>query len=74
VIVTVEEPSGVELKRASSDSWFWPAAIFDPRSGRLERLLESRPADMSVPSWTANGRVLTIAQYLNASIWRYRRE
>ncbi len=68
-------PDGrIAITLIARDSWFWPAGTFDPRTGRVEELRDSRPADMVLPGWTPDGRVLTMAKYLNASIWRYRRE
>ena len=54
------------------DSWFWPAALLDPRTGRTELLPESAAADMLMPGWDTQGRIVTIATFTRSTLWRFR--
>jgi dipeptidyl aminopeptidase/acylaminoacyl peptidase len=54
------------------DSWFWPAAIFDPRTGRTDLLPEAAAADMLMPGWDAQGRLVTIATFTRSTLWQFR--
>jgi len=53
--------------------WFWPAAVLDPRTGRLEILKIGYPADMHAPGWTVDGKVVFVAKPFRSSLWRFRR-
>ena len=56
----------------SPDSWFWPAAILDPRTGRTELLPEAQSADMLMPGWDPQGKIVTIATFTQSALWRFR--
>ena len=45
----------------ADDSWFWPAGIFDPATGRVERIPGGDQADMTSPGWANDGRLVTMA-------------
>jgi Tol biopolymer transport system component len=67
-------PDGrILLQVAPLDSWFWRAAILDPRSGKMEIALDYE-ADMPGSGWDAEGRVVTCALFCRACIWRFRPE
>src|SRR5262249_52803000 len=52
------------------DSWFWPAAILDPRTGEME-LAPTVEADMFSPGWGSEGRLVTSALFFRSSLWRF---
>jgi hypothetical protein len=58
---------------APLDSWFWPAAIFDPGTGKVE-LATDVQADMYSSGWDDEGRIVTGALFFRSSIWRFRPE
>ena len=54
------------------DSWFWPAAVLDPRSGGLIQLPGVGDLDMPKAAWGADGRLVSLAQPTRSSLWRFR--
>jgi serine/threonine protein kinase len=56
------------------DTWFWPAAIFDPATGRVVRVPGGDQADMAAPGWANDGRLVTVAARVQGSLWRFRPE
>lgn len=56
------------------DSWFWPAAILDPATGRVVRVPGGNEADMLSPGWAKDGRLVTLALRVQGSLWRFRPE
>lgn len=60
------------VRLAPKDSWFWPAAILDPRTGKIETIPAGFDADMAYPAWDRQGRLVTSASTLSASLWRLR--
>ena len=64
----------IAVRVAPIDSWFWPAAIFDPATGRVERIPGGDQADMPSPGWANDGRLVTVASRAQASLWRFRPE
>jgi tRNA A-37 threonylcarbamoyl transferase component Bud32 len=68
-------PDGrIVVEVVSRASWFWPAAILDPKTGRLAIIPPGLAYDMFSAGWDAQGRVVTVALGLEASIWRFRPE
>jgi len=63
----------VALQIAPTDSWYWPAAILDPKTGKMELVSENQ-ADMDAPGWDEQGRVVVAAQFMRSSLWRFRPE
>lgn len=63
----------IVVRVAPLDSWFWPAAIIDPQTGQ-ETLATDYQADMSGSGWDSEGRLVTCAAFLRASIWRFHPE
>ncbi len=53
-------------------SWFWPAGVLDPNTGRVSILKIGYPADMPAPGWTAEGKVVVVAKPFRSSLWRFR--
>jgi serine/threonine protein kinase/Tol biopolymer transport system component len=60
----------IAVRAAPFDSWFWPAAILDPRTG-TEELATEYQADMETSGWDTEGRLVASAAFLRASIWRF---
>jgi hypothetical protein len=63
----------IAVRVAPFDSWFWPAAIIDPQTGTEEMATEYQ-ADMDEPGWDTEGRLVTSAGFLRASVWRFHPE
>jgi len=68
-------PDGrILVEVVSRASWFWPAAILDPKTGRLAVVPPGLAYDMLSAGWDAQGRVVTVAMGLESSLWRFRPE
>jgi hypothetical protein len=68
-------PDGrILVEVVSRASWFWPAAILDPKTGRLAIVPPGLAYDMLFAGWDAQGRVVTVALGLESSLWRFRPE
>jgi len=66
-------PDGrIAVMLAPKDSWFWPAAVLDPKTGQVERLSTGYDVDMSYPGWTSDGHIVTWSTAFSPSIWRLR--
>jgi len=63
----------IAVRVAPIDSWFWPVVIFDPATGRVQRIPGDQ-ADMLSPVWANDGRLVTVAQSAQGSLWRFRPE
>jgi hypothetical protein len=61
----------IALRVSRKDSWFWPAAILDPRTGSIEFLPEASTTDMLTPGWDDQDRVLAIAKFTRGTLWRF---
>ena len=64
----------IAMRVTPTDTWFWPAAIFDPATGRVERIPGSDQADMLSSGWANDGRLVTLAQGVRGSLWRFSQE
>lgn len=65
-------PDGRIAARVSPlDSWFWVAAILDPRTGEMEPAFNLE-ADMEAPGWDDEGRLVTSGLFFRSSLWRFR--
>ena len=53
------------------DSWYWPPAILDPATGKVERI-PMYEADYDFPGWTSDGRIMAVALPVRSGIWRFR--
>jgi predicted Ser/Thr protein kinase len=62
----------VLLQVAAGPSWFWPAGVLDPRTGKVQILRIGYPADMPAPGWTPDGKIVAVALPLRSSLWRFR--
>ena len=61
----------IAVRVTKKDTWFWPAAILDPRTGNVEVLPEASTTDMLTPGWDSKGRVVTVAKVTRSTLWRF---
>lgn len=54
------------------DSWFWPAAVLDPRTGEVTPISKSIDLDMMSPGWTPDGRIVALGLPTQSTMWRFR--
>jgi hypothetical protein len=60
------------VRVASKSSWYYPAAVLDPQTGRLEPLDAAFDCDMLGPAWTSDGQIVTTALSFESTLWRFR--
>jgi tRNA A-37 threonylcarbamoyl transferase component Bud32 len=66
-------PDGrILVEIVSRSSWFWPAAILDPKTGALAVVPPGLGYDMTLAGWDDQSRVVTGARALESSLWRFR--
>ena len=68
----VDRDGRIALRVTLKNSWFWPAAILDPKTGTFNLLAEASTTDMLAPGWDHEGRVVSIAAFTRAALWRFR--
>jgi hypothetical protein len=61
----------IVLSIAPPDSWFLGVGVLDPRSGKLERVPINLTGDFDAPGWLDDGRILSSAWPLKATLWRF---
>jgi hypothetical protein len=54
------------------DSWFYPPAIFNPKTGDVQRIPIRYDADMFTPGWTPDGKIIAVGHTMESAIWRFR--
>jgi serine/threonine protein kinase len=69
----VAQDGRILLQVAPLDSWFWSAAVLDPKTGAMQ-LATEYDADMGSPGWDREGRLVASAMFFRSSIWRFRPE
>jgi sugar lactone lactonase YvrE len=62
----------IVLPIAVKDSWFWAPAIFDPKTGTVDRIPLPFQADPPSPAWTSDGKIVSVVYSLTSSLWRFR--
>ena len=66
-------PDGrILVEVVSRASWFWPAAVLDPKTGVLAVVPPGLGYDMTLAGWDDQSRVVTGARALESSLWRFR--
>ena len=55
----------------SPASWFWPAGVLDPRSGKVTLGPLGAAFDM-IPGWSADGQIVAAATGFESRLWRFR--
>lgn len=53
------------------DSWYWPLAIIDPRTGKGSIIDAGERLDMYNGAWLPDGRVFGFANVMLSSLWRF---
>jgi Tol biopolymer transport system component len=54
-----------------TSSWFWPAAILDPSTGKLDVLPPGAGYDMK-GGWSPDGHIVYDARSFRSALWRFR--
>ena len=67
----IDSKGRILLTVISAQSYYYHAAIFDPRTKDL-RLPLDFDGDVSGPAWLRDGRIGAAAQRYTSSLWRYR--
>ncbi|MBI3665202.1 MAG: protein kinase [Acidobacteria bacterium] len=62
----------IVVQVASKDSWFWSSAVLNPQTGNVQRVPLAYEGDFPSPGWAPDGRIVSMALPLRASIWRFR--
>ncbi len=63
-------PDGhIAIEVISPASWFWPAAVLDPTTGKVEFTASGLSYDMA-PSWADDGTLVSSAFPLLSRLWR----
>jgi hypothetical protein len=65
-------PDGRILMAISPNSWFFPPAIFNPKTGTIQRIPIRYDADMFTPGWTPDGKIIAVGHTMESTIWRFR--
>ena len=60
----------IAVRAVSPASWFYPAAILDPRSGTIELTASGLAYDMWGSGWTDDGVLVSSAAALQVRLWR----
>ena len=68
----VDANGRILIRIMSSQSWFGPAGVLDPRTGHFAPLTGTFDADMDSAGWTADGRVVTLVNNIESDLWRFR--
>jgi eukaryotic-like serine/threonine-protein kinase len=64
-------PDGRIIHRiVSADSWFWPAAVIDPRTGTVDVVPPGFNIDMNTPGWTRDGKIVMQALFMRSILWQ----
>ena len=67
----VSSDGRIAIQWAPKDSWFWPSAILDPRSGKILELPVAHEFDMPYPGWGPDGRLVSLALPIRSALWRF---
>jgi len=70
----VDAQGRIVLEATTAGSWFYAAALLDPRTGSFTKLPVQFDGDLSRPAWTRDGRVVAMGADMQAAIWRFRRD
>jgi hypothetical protein len=66
-------PDGRILVRVvSRESWFWPPAILDPKTGVLTPVLTDWKTDYTLSGWSATGDIVGVVWTVRSRLWRFR--
>jgi len=66
-------PDGRILVRVvSPESWFWPPAILDQKTGTLTPVLKEWNADYTLSGWSSAGDIVSVVWTARSRLWRFR--
>ena len=65
-------PDGRMLVTVITGMFTWPAGILDLRSGHIQLVQLTYPADIQSPGWSPDGKVVTLAAPIGSNLWRFR--
>jgi hypothetical protein len=61
----------IAIRVTTRNTWFWPAAILEPETGKVEFLPNATITDMLTPGWDAQDRVVTVSLETRGTLWRF---
>jgi hypothetical protein len=67
----IDQRGRIAVRLVVPHSWYWGAAVFDPKSGKIEPVSGYEQTDMSRPGWDTEGRLVTPAHFIRSDIWRF---
>jgi hypothetical protein len=70
----VDAQGRIVLEATSTGSWFYAAALLDPKTGSFVKVPVQFDGDLFRPAWTRDGRVVAMGADMQAAIWRFRRD
>ena len=62
----------IAVRVIGAGSWYAPAALLDPRTGRFDVLKPGFTVDAAQPGWAPDGSVVSWGGGIQSSIWRFR--
>ena len=62
----------VLLSVTSADSWFYGAAVLNPKSGKVDKIELKFSGDVLAPEWLDDGRILAVGRPTKVTLWRFR--
>jgi hypothetical protein len=69
----VDSQGRVLLEVATSDSFFYGTAVYDPARQSVTRVPVKFEGDVWTPGWTSNGRIAAEGARYASTVWRYHR-
>ncbi len=52
-------------------TWYWPAGIFDPATGRFSILPIDRKLDFHALGWKPDGKIMALGLDWSSTMWRF---
>ncbi len=62
----------IVFSASSKDSWFYGAAVLDPKTGAVEKVPLTDTGDIFAPGWGRNGRIIASGSPFKSTMWRFR--
>ena len=59
------------LMPMGTSTWYWPAGVIEPSSGRFGRIPVERILDYHALGWTADGMVVATGLGLSSKLWKF---
>jgi len=61
----------IAVRVTPRNTWFWSAAVLDPRTGKVDFLPGAATTDMLTPGWDHQDRLVTVAKFTRGTLWRF---